>query len=133
MKAPMVLEWFGVHWMLPAWVRWLLATPVQFVFGWRFYKAGWKAVRAPVPGNMDLLVALGTSAAYGLSLWLMWRTPGGMSHLYFESAAVGDHARALRAKWLRDARQAPDRRRHSRAGRRCETSIPRVGAAAPGG
>ncbi|GLC94621.1 copper-transporting ATPase [Cupriavidus sp. TA19] len=86
--APMVLEWFGVHWMLPAWVQWLLATPVQFVFGWRFYKAGWKAVRAGA-GNMDLLVALGTTAAYGLSLWLMWRTPAdAMPHLYFESAAV---------------------------------------------
>ncbi|WP_444633327.1 heavy metal translocating P-type ATPase [Cupriavidus oxalaticus] len=86
--APMVLAWFGVHWMLPAWVQWLLATPVQFVFGWRFYKAGWKAVRAGA-GNMDLLVALGTTAAYGLSLWLMWRTPAdAMPHLYFESAAV---------------------------------------------
>ncbi|MBP0621905.1 copper-translocating P-type ATPase [Cupriavidus sp. LEh25] len=86
--APMVLAWFGVHWMLPDWVQWLLATPVQFVFGWRFYKAGWKAVRAGA-GNMDLLVALGTTAAYGLSLWLMWRTPAdAMPHLYFESAAV---------------------------------------------
>jgi len=85
--APMVAGWFGVHWMLPAWVQWLLATPVQFVFGWRFYKAGWKAARAGA-GNMDLLVALGTSAAYGLSLWLMWRGADGMPHLYFESAAV---------------------------------------------
>ncbi|WP_354686902.1 heavy metal translocating P-type ATPase [Cupriavidus necator] len=86
--APMALDWFGVHWMLPAWVQWLLATPVQFVFGWRFYKAGYKAVRAGA-GNMDLLVALGTTAAYGLSLWLMWRTPAdAMPHLYFESAAV---------------------------------------------
>lgn len=85
--APMVLPWFGLHWMLPAWVQWLLATPVQFVFGWRFYRAGWKAVRAGA-GNMDLLVALGTSAAYGLSLWLMWRDPTGTPHLYFESAAV---------------------------------------------
>jgi Cu+-exporting ATPase len=85
--APMVLPWFGVHGMLPAWAQWLLATPVQFVFGWRFYRAGWKAVRAGA-GNMDLLVALGTSAAYGLSLWLMWREPDGTPHLYFESAAV---------------------------------------------
>jgi Cu+-exporting ATPase len=85
--APMVLPWFGLHGMLPAWVQWLLATPVQFVFGWRFYRAGWKALRAGA-GNMDLLVALGTSAAYGLSLWLMWREPGGTPHLYFESAAV---------------------------------------------
>ncbi|URF04186.1 heavy metal translocating P-type ATPase [Cupriavidus campinensis] len=93
--APMVLGWFGIHTMLPGWVQWLLATPVQFVFGWRFYKAGWKAVRAGA-GNMDLLVALGTSAAYGLSLWQMWQTwqmamstgHDAMPHFYFESAAV---------------------------------------------
>ncbi|MGO4304704.1 heavy metal translocating P-type ATPase [Cupriavidus sp. RAF12] len=85
--APMVLGWFGIHAMLPGWVQWLLATPVQFVFGWRFYKAGWKAVRAGA-GNMDLLVALGTSAAYGLSLWQMADAGEAMPHLYFESAAV---------------------------------------------
>ncbi|KUE88144.1 copper-transporting ATPase [Cupriavidus necator] len=107
--APMVLEWLGVHWMLPAWVQWLLATPVQFVFGWRFYKAGWKAVRAGA-GNMDLLVALGTTAAYGLSLWLMWRTPAdAMPHLYFESAAVVITLVRL-GKWLetRAKRQTAD-------------------------
>jgi Cu+-exporting ATPase len=104
----MVLEWFGMHWMLPGSVQWLLATPVQFVFGWRFYKAGWKAVRARA-GNMDLLVALGTSAAYGLSLWLMWRTPDGMPHLYFESAAVVITLVRL-GKWLetRAKRQTAD-------------------------
>ncbi|WP_343549193.1 heavy metal translocating P-type ATPase [Ralstonia sp.] len=88
---PMIAGWFGGDWMLPAWVQWLLATPVQFVIGARFYKAGWKALRAGA-GNMDLLVALGTSAAYGLSLWLWWRAGAdGMHHaphLYFESAAV---------------------------------------------
>ncbi len=106
--APMVLEWFGVHWMLPAWVQWLLATPVQFVFGWRFYKAGWKAARAGA-GNMDLLVALGTTAAYGLSLWLMWRAADTMPHLYFESAAVVITLVRL-GKWLetRAKRQTAD-------------------------
>ncbi|MGO4154729.1 heavy metal translocating P-type ATPase [Cupriavidus sp. YAF13] len=106
--APMVAEWFGVHWMLPAWVQWLLATPVQFVFGWRFYKAGFKAVRAGA-GNMDLLVALGTSAAYGLSLWLMWRGADDMPHLYFESAAVVITLVRL-GKWLetRAKRQTAD-------------------------
>jgi len=88
---PMIAGWFGSDWMLPAWVQWLLATPVQFVIGARFYKSGWKAARAGA-GNMDLLVALGTSAAYGLSLWLWWRAGAdGMHHaphLYFESAAV---------------------------------------------
>ncbi|CAG9175051.1 heavy metal translocating P-type ATPase [Cupriavidus pampae] len=107
--APMVLEWFGVHWMLPAWVQWLLATPVQFVFGWRFYKAGWKAVRAGA-GNMDLLVALGTSAAYGLSLWMMaGGNEGHGGHLYFESAAVVITLVRL-GKWLetRAKRQTAD-------------------------
>ena len=85
---PMVGDLFGRHWMLPALWQWLLATPVQFVLGARFYRAGWKALRAG-SGNMDLLVALGTSAAYGLSLWLWARaSPDGMPHLYFESAAV---------------------------------------------
>ncbi|SDB24025.1 Cu+-exporting ATPase [Pseudomonas sp. NFACC23-1] len=85
---PMLLQPFGVHWMLPAWVQFALATPVQFVFGARFYVAAFKAVRAGA-GNMDLLVALGTSAGYGLSLyeWVIAR-PGGMPHLYFEASAV---------------------------------------------
>ena len=85
---PMLLQPLGVHWMLPAWVQFLLATPVQFFLGARFYVAAWKAVRAGA-GNMDLLVALGTSAGYGLSIyqWLV-ATPGSMPHLYFEASAV---------------------------------------------
>ena len=84
-------------------------TPVQFVFGWRFYKAGAKAVRAGT-GNMDLLVALGTSAAYGLSLWQMLAAPAdAMPHLYFESAAVVITLVRL-GKWLeaRAKRQTAD-------------------------
>jgi len=81
--APMLLAPFGVHGMLPGWVQWGLATPVQFWLGARFYRAGWSALRAGA-GNMDLLVVLGTSAAYGLSLYGLWR--GG--HLYFEASAV---------------------------------------------
>ncbi|MGK8940136.1 heavy metal translocating P-type ATPase [Stutzerimonas stutzeri] len=92
LAAPLVLpmfgELFGQHWMLPAWIQFLLATPVQFVLGARFYVAGWKAVRAGA-GNMDLLVAIGTSAGYGLSLYQWWATPAGqMPHLYFEASAV---------------------------------------------
>ena len=62
---PMVGDLFGQHWMLPAWVQFLLATPVQFILGARFYKAGWAAAKA-LSGNMDLLVAVGTSAGWGL-------------------------------------------------------------------
>ena len=85
---PMLLQPLGVHWMLPAWVQFALATPVQFIFGARFYVAAFKAVRAGA-GNMDLLVALGTSAGYGLSLyeWASAR-PGSLPHLYFEASAV---------------------------------------------
>ena len=92
LSAPLVLpmlgEFFGQHWMLPAWAQFLLATPVQFILGARFYKAGWAAAKA-LAGNMDLLVAIGTSAGWGLSMWL-WLTavPGTMPHLYFEASAV---------------------------------------------
>ncbi|SFM29054.1 cation-translocating P-type ATPase [Variovorax sp. OV329] len=97
--APMLLEPFGVHWMLPAWLQFLLAAPVQFWLGARFYRAGWHALRAGT-GNMDLLVALGTSAAFGLSLWLWWRSPAGHTpHLYFEAAAVVITL-ILLGKWL---------------------------------
>lgn len=86
--APMVGEGLGLSLMLPAWIQWMLATPVQFWVGARFYRAGWKAAWAR-SGNMDLLVALGTSAAYGLSVyqWLGLRHQHS-THLYFEAAAV---------------------------------------------
>ncbi|MCQ8896742.1 heavy metal translocating P-type ATPase [Limnobacter humi] len=87
---PMLWMPFGIDWMLPAWLQWLLATPVQFVLGARFYKAGWRALKAGA-GNMDLLVALGTSAAYGLSVYLVFAHSsheGMVPHLYFESSAV---------------------------------------------
>ncbi|WP_457793033.1 heavy metal translocating P-type ATPase [Pseudomonas syringae] len=86
--APMLLTPLGLHWMLPAWAQFALATPVQFILGARFYLAAWKAVRAGA-GNMDLLVAIGTSAGYGLSVyqWLH-AAPGTTPHLYFEASAV---------------------------------------------
>ncbi|MDH4550295.1 heavy metal translocating P-type ATPase [Pseudomonas sp. BN607] len=85
---PMLVQPLGLHWMLPAWVQFLLATPVQFILGARFYVAAWKAVRAG-SGNMDLLVALGTSAGYGLSLYQWAQAAAGMPpHLYFEASAV---------------------------------------------
>jgi Cu+-exporting ATPase len=96
---PMVGDLFGQHWMLPAWVQFVLATPVQFILGARFYKAGWAAARA-LSGNMDLLVAIGTSAGWGLSMWL-WLTahPGHAPHLYFEASAVVVTL-VLLGKWL---------------------------------
>ncbi|HVL10616.1 MAG TPA: heavy metal translocating P-type ATPase [Burkholderiaceae bacterium] len=99
LALPMLFELFGIHLMLPGWVQWLLATPVQFWLGARFYRAGWKAVKAGA-GNMDLLVALGTSAAYGLSTYqLIVHAQDGMQHLYFEAAAVVITL-VLLGKWL---------------------------------
>ena len=96
---PMVGDVLGQHWMLPPLWQFLLATPVQFVLGARFYRAGWHALRART-GNMDLLVALGTSAGWLLSVWLWWSTPAGqMPHLYFEGSAVVVTL-VLLGKWL---------------------------------
>jgi Cu+-exporting ATPase len=107
LAAPLLLgshlSLVGIDWMMPAWMQWLLATPVQFWCARRFYVAAARAVRART-GNMDLLVSLGTLAAYGLSLYL-WldgvRTHGigHMQHLYFEAAAVVI-ALVLLGKWL---------------------------------
>ena len=107
--APMLLQPFGIEWMLNGWLQLALATPVQFVLGWRFYRAGWMALRAGT-GNMDLLVALGTSAAFGLSLYLLFQHSGhGMPHLYFEASAAVITL-VLLGKWLeaRAKRQTTD-------------------------
>jgi Cu+-exporting ATPase len=82
--APMMSVLIDSHVMLPAWWQLALAIPVQFWLGAPFYRGAWKALRGGT-ANMDVLVALGTSAAFGLSLYLMI---GGTIHLYFESAAV---------------------------------------------
>jgi Cu+-exporting ATPase len=91
LSAPLVLPMFGllfgVHWMLPGWLQLALATPVQFWLGARFYRAGFSALKAG-SGNMDLLVALGTTAAYGLSLVQLLRHGNQNQHLYFEASAV---------------------------------------------
>jgi len=118
--APMLLQPFGIDAMLPGWLQWLLATPVQCILGWRFYRAGWKAVRAGA-ANMDLLVALGTSAAYGLSVFLLLRHSGhGMPHLYFEASAAVIML-VLLGKWL-----------ESRAKHQTTAAIRALGALLPG-
>ena len=72
--------------LLPRWLQLLLATPVQFWIGWRFYDGGWKALRGG-GANMDVLVALGTTMAYAFSLVV---TLFGFDHLhvYFEASAA---------------------------------------------
>ncbi len=109
---PMLVGWLhpSGSWMLPVWAQFLLATPVQFWLGAKFYRAGWHAVKART-GNMDLLVAVGTSAAWGMSVWL-WITAssehgGHAPHVYFEASAVVITL-VLLGKWLetRAKRQA---------------------------
>ena len=93
---PMLLSPFGVDVMLPGWAQFVLAGMVQAVFGARFYRGAWRALRGG-GGNMDTLVALGTSAAFGLSVWALAAQNG--APLYFEaSAAVIAVVRV--GKWL---------------------------------
>ncbi|HRD86939.1 MAG TPA: heavy metal translocating P-type ATPase [Accumulibacter sp.] len=72
--------------LLPRWLQLVLATPVQFWIGWRFYEGAWKSLRGG-GGNMDVLVALGTSMAYFFSLFV---TVSGAPdlHVYFEASAA---------------------------------------------
>ncbi|PTU87005.1 heavy metal translocating P-type ATPase [Staphylococcus pasteuri] len=91
--ATMLVHLF--HMPLPSifmnpWFQFILATPVQFIIGWQFYKGAYKNLKNG-SANMDVLVALGTSAAYFYSIyemfkWLIHTTQ--MPHLYFETSAV---------------------------------------------
>jgi Cu+-exporting ATPase len=85
---PMFFLPFGLHFMPSPWIQLLLATPVQFFIGASFYESAWRALKAKT-GNMDLLVSLGTSAAFGLSLYLLMNNPHDHSlTLYFESSSL---------------------------------------------
>ena len=145
--AGMAGDMAGLDVMPPGWLQFALATPVQFWLGWRFYVAAFKAVRAGA-GNMDLLVAIGTSAAWGLSTYLLlvqyMAAPGAADHgghaphLYYEASAVlitfillgkwlesrakGQTAAAIRA--LMDLR--PDTARVRRDGVEREVAVERV-------
>jgi Cu+-exporting ATPase len=72
--------------LLPRWLQLLLATPVQFWIGWRFYDGGWKALRGG-GANMDVLVVLGTSMAYAFSLVVTVFALSDL-HVYFEASAA---------------------------------------------
>ena len=92
MLVPGGMEW--VDGLVPMQTRWLvafaLATAVQFGPGWRFYRAGWAAARHGSP-DMNTLVALGTSAAYGYSVvatFLPGVLPEGAVHVYYEASAT---------------------------------------------
>ncbi len=138
LSLPLVAGMLAEPLMLPGWAELALASIVQFWLGWRFYVAAFKAVRAGA-GNMDLLVALGTTAAWGLSVWLLATAhPGHRPHLYFEASAVlitfvllgkwlearakGQTAAAIRA--LMDLR--PDRARVRRNGMEAEVAVDEI-------
>ncbi len=74
MEAP----WFN-------WLLFLLATPVQFYVGWQYYQGAYKSLRNGA-ANMDVLIAMGSSAAYFYSLPVLLGRLGG--HVYFETAAM---------------------------------------------
>ncbi|MDP2432409.1 MAG: heavy metal translocating P-type ATPase [Pseudomonadota bacterium] len=79
---PMLAGVHHVEWM-PPWLQWLLATPVQFWAGKRFYTGAWNSLRGG-GANMDVLVALGTSAAYFFSIYMVFLA----GPLYFEASAA---------------------------------------------
>lgn len=72
------------HWFMNGYLQWLLATPVQFYAGWQFYKGAYVTVKNK-SANMDVLVAMGTSAAYFYSVWLVFQ---GEVYLFFETSAI---------------------------------------------
>ncbi|MED3915768.1 heavy metal translocating P-type ATPase [Priestia megaterium] len=78
------------HMLMNPWVQLALATPVQFVVGKQFYVGAFKALRNK-SANMDVLVALGTSAAYFYSLYSSLKSLGSSAHtaqLYYETSAI---------------------------------------------
>jgi Cu+-exporting ATPase len=109
LAAPVMV--FGMVWMhhAPAVVRWAsfsLATPIQFWCALPFHRAAWRVLRHG-SADMNVLVSMGTWAAYGYSVWALWT---GAPHLYFESAAtitalvlVGRHLEARARGRVSDA------------------------------
>jgi len=89
LTAPMLFEMLlmatGNHFMLPDWLPFVLATPVQFWIGRRFYTGAWSSLKGG-GANMDVLIALGTSAAYFMSCAVILLNLD--QPVYFESSAA---------------------------------------------
>jgi Cu+-exporting ATPase len=93
--GPMLIELiFGVNLNMPSWINWVLfvlATPVQFYVGWDYYDGAYKSLRNG-SANMDVLVALGSSAAYFYSVAVLIAMALGSTalgtHVYFETSAA---------------------------------------------
>lgn len=75
--------------LMNPWFQMALATPVQFIIGWQFYESAYRNLKSN-SANMDVLVALGTSAAYIYSVYEAIKTIGSNyePHLYFETSAI---------------------------------------------
>jgi Cu+-exporting ATPase len=91
LTAPLLLQMLGMatgrHELeFPIWLQFAFAAPVQFWAGARFYAGSWKALRGAA-ANMDVLIALGTTAAFVFSL-AVWLVPLPGQHVYFEAGAV---------------------------------------------
>lgn len=84
LAVPLLAPLAGVP--LPGWLELALAVPVQVLIGARFYVGAWRALRS-LSANMDLLVALGTSGAFGFSVYGFLAVPLG-AQLYFDASAV---------------------------------------------
>jgi len=96
--APLVAQMLiGGHELIPRALQWLLATPVQFIAGARFYRGAWHAIKGG-GANMDVLIALGTTMAWGLST-AVWLTGQHTQHVYFEASAA-IITLVLMGKWL---------------------------------
>ena len=143
LMLPMLWMFFGSHLHLNGWLQLVLATPVQFWLGARFYRAGLASLRAGT-GSMDTLVALGTSAAFFYSCYLLpWNGGTIAGSLYFEaSTAVITLVRL--GKWLESRAKRsttvalrglmalqPERATVRRQGRDVEVAVEEVSAGEP--
>lgn len=111
LSLPLLLETCAMlagHTFLPRWLQMVLATPVQFWIGWRFYKGAFNSLRSGV-ANMDVLIALGTSMAYGLSA-IVTLTGHTDHHVYFDASSI-IITLVIFGKWL----EARTKRKTSRA------------------
>ncbi len=73
--------------MVPVWLQFVLASIVQLVFGARFYRGAWASIRGGL-ANMDVLVALGTTAIWAYSTYVWLTHPHAMHAVYFEASVM---------------------------------------------
>lgn len=85
LMVEMIGMMLGLHEIIPRWIQWLLATPVQFWCGWQFYRNAYQSLRGG-SANMDVLVVLGTTSAYLFSSIVVLL--GLNQHVYFEASAA---------------------------------------------